>query len=690
MVLKKRNATNIVDEEPKKKRKDEKVEESPGKRSHKKKEYVVKVKDVISEDEEEEEEEEEEEYEEEDLDDEVPSDLDMREEATGGTEWPQADLLELFNRMENHIPNNDALSFPTRADRLDWDEIAFNNYQPGDCKKTWTEISKKIRKFRLLREVLGDAREWARKPWTNFYSKQNLHPDMPRRPLTQFMVYYMEKKDKVAAQHPNLNLMRVSQIISRMYASLSDEKKEAYAAKAAALREDYEEKLKIFYEKHPEYKEIEKPMRKPLARTGLPGGMKKPRTPQQMFIDDRLEKKKDEPHFDKNQVTLNAKEQWKNLSEKKKMVWITWALEEEAKYLETIKSIMAENPSFEPPTYKPVLKKEEVKLKQRLSGKPQRPPNSGYSLYSRIMLGKCEKLRQLLPKERMREISIKWHAMTDAGREEYAKRVKYEQEQYKLNYATYLESLPEEERQEELMKTQTKKKSKDEVVVNNGKKSNEAKSQKSSKKPVKVERLYFPGEPQQPPVNAYDLFVESFVSDTKLSATEAPRFWEMLPSSDKAKFQRKLKELKEKYIKDYKKFLRSLDEDEVSKYNELQKRNKELEAEAQKDKDSDNEEEISEENEASSDDEQYEERSNNIAKQNANANENDNDSDSDEKEEKKSDSSSDSSSSSSDSSSSDSDSDSSSDDSDEENDEKKSEKTNPKKANSDSDSSDDE
>ena len=52
------------------------------------------------------------------------------------------------------------------------------------------------------------------------------------------------------------------------------------------------------------------------------------------------------------------------------------------------------------------------------------------------------------------------------------------------------------------------------------------------------------------------MFVDSFVNDTKLSASEAPRFWDMLPSSDKAKFQRKLKELKEKYIKDYKKFLK--------------------------------------------------------------------------------------------------------------------------------------
>lgn len=56
--------------------------------------------------------------------------------------------------------------------------------------------------------------------------------------------------------------------------------------------------------------------------------------------------------------------------------------------------------------------------------------------------------------------------------------------------------------------------------------------------------------------NAFDLFVESFVSDTKLSEDEAPRYWDMLPPGDKSKFQKKLKELKEKYIKDYRKFLK--------------------------------------------------------------------------------------------------------------------------------------
>lgn len=58
-----------------------------------------------------------------------------------------------------------------------------------------------------------------------------------------------------------------------------------------------------------------------------------------------------------------------------------------------------------------------------------------------------------------------------------------EQEQYKLNYATYLESLSEEERKEELLKSQKVISSKRKVVeeVNNGRNA-KSKSNKSNKK----------------------------------------------------------------------------------------------------------------------------------------------------------------------------------------------------------------
>lgn len=81
-------------------------------------EYVVKVKeDRLSDDEEEEEVDEEE----------IP--FDHKEDGDGEPpQWPQADLIELFSRIESLIPVHDTLVYSTRAERLDWDEV--NEVEP--------------------------------------------------------------------------------------------------------------------------------------------------------------------------------------------------------------------------------------------------------------------------------------------------------------------------------------------------------------------------------------------------------------------------------------------------------------------------------------------------------------------------------------------------------------------------------
>lgn len=75
-------------------------------------EYVVKVKEDRLSDEEEEELDEEE----------IP--FDHKEDGDGEQpQWPQADLIELFSRIESLVPVHDHLVHSTRAERLDWDEV---------------------------------------------------------------------------------------------------------------------------------------------------------------------------------------------------------------------------------------------------------------------------------------------------------------------------------------------------------------------------------------------------------------------------------------------------------------------------------------------------------------------------------------------------------------------------------------
>ena len=51
-----------------------------------------------------------------------------------------------------------------------------------------------------------------------------------------------------------------------------------------------------------------------------------------MFYADKENRHKNDPDFDRTELMERCKEQWRNMSDKKKVVWINWALEEEAKY----------------------------------------------------------------------------------------------------------------------------------------------------------------------------------------------------------------------------------------------------------------------------------------------------------------------------------------------------------------------
>jgi upstream-binding transcription factor len=59
-----------------------------------------------------------------------------------------------------------------------------------------------------------------------------------------------------------------------------------------------------------------------------------------------------------------------------------------------------------------------------VAGKPEKPPNSGYSLFSRIMLVSPE-IKQVPSKERMSQISKLWKSMTESEKKKYQEQVNH-------------------------------------------------------------------------------------------------------------------------------------------------------------------------------------------------------------------------------------------------------------------------
>merc|ERR1712135_63958 len=89
----------------------------------------------------------------------------------------------------------------------------------------------------------------------------------------------------------------------------------------------------------------------------------------------------------------------------------------------------ADHPDVEVGAKKSLLSKDEKHLKEKTEGKPEKPPNSGYSLYSKKLLASSS-LKHLESKERMTEISRMWKELKDEERKLYNE----EAQQLILNY----------------------------------------------------------------------------------------------------------------------------------------------------------------------------------------------------------------------------------------------------------------
>ncbi|XP_025833339.1 nucleolar transcription factor 1-like [Agrilus planipennis] len=251
------------------------------------------------------------------------------------------------------------------------------------------------------------------------------------------------------------------------------------------------------------------------------------------------------------------------------------------------------NPDFEPPPFKSILTKEERALKERLlDGKPVKPPNSAYSLFSTKML-QSEEIKSCPLKDRMNYISGLWKNMSEMEKKEYIDQTKQLIEQYKLDYASYIKALPKEKRQEEL-KTLSKRKQKSMSEINN-----HTPKKKRKEKAVKVEvkeeeeeeevqeevslseqplendneveeslmAKIVALEPEQPPLNAFGLFLKNY-SGKKPAKDE----FNKLSRAEKRKLEKEVQNLKKAYIKDYEEFLNGLTKKQLKTFSKWSKK----------------------------------------------------------------------------------------------------------------------
>lgn len=186
---------------------------------------------------------------------------------------------------------------------------------------------------------------------------------MPRRPLTSYMMFYMRHKNKFLNEHPSIDMPSLSKLIAEKYKTLPPTQKDKYVKLAAKEREEYLEKMKIFYQQHPELTPASKKLNEA------------PKKPFRLYYDSMIEAS---DGADKLAMLEKAKRKWKKMNDKNKLSWINKALAQtgdEVNAVEYKKKIQN------------LLTKEERFLKNKMAGKPEKPPVSAYRLFSKQYAG---------------------------------------------------------------------------------------------------------------------------------------------------------------------------------------------------------------------------------------------------------------------------------------------------------------
>ncbi|XP_040291199.1 nucleolar transcription factor 1 isoform X2 [Bufo bufo] len=412
--------------------------------------------------------------------------------------WSQEDMLTLLETMKSILPSQDILKFKTTESHLDWNKLAFKNYTGPVCRQKWTEISTEVRKFRTLSEIIIDAEEHVKNPYKG--KKLKKHPEFPKKPLTPYFRFFMEKRAKYAKLHPEMSNLDLTKILSKKYKELPEKKKTKYIQDFQREKQEFERNLAKFREEHPDLMQATK-------KSDVP---EKPKTPQQLWYNhERKVYLKIKPDASTKEVKESLGKQWSQLSDKKRLKWIHKALEQRKQYEDIMREYIQKHPemNLEEGVTRSTLTKAERQLKDKFDGRPTKPPPNCYSMYCAELMAN---MKDVPSTERMVLCSQRWKLLSQKEKDAYHKKCEQKKKEYEVELVRFLESLPEEQQKrvlaEEKMVGVNKKPSQASRVT--GQDSTKPKS-RAEKKKAPDER----GKLPETPKTAEEIWQQSVIGD---------------------------------------------------------------------------------------------------------------------------------------------------------------------------------
>uniref|UniRef100_A0A3B3XSN5 HMG box domain-containing protein n=1 Tax=Poecilia mexicana TaxID=48701 RepID=A0A3B3XSN5_9TELE len=401
--------------------------------------------------------------------------------------WAQDDLLKLLDSMKVALPQKDLTKYKTSESHLDWQKVAFNSYTAEMCKQKWQEVSKEIRKFRTLTELIFDAQDYIKNPYKG--KKLKKHPDFPKKPLTPYFRFFMEKRAKYAKLHPEMSNLDLTKILSKKYRELPDKKKKKYVEDFLRDKETFVQSMMKFREEHPDLMES-------MTKKGS-NVPEKPKTPQQL---------------------------WYN--HEKKAFLKTHPDEAMREYIQQHPELNMSQGNI----MKSTLTKAERHLKDKSDGRPDKPPPNGYSMFCAELMSS---MKDVPSTERMVMCSQRWKLLKQNEKDAYQKRCEQRKKEYEIEMNRFLSTLSEQEQQRVL--------GEDKIGL---KKNSAASSPASRKKNAKTKAST---EKPKRPISAMFIFSEEKraklqqerpdIPDSELTRLLA-RMWNELPDKKKVKYKR--------------------------------------------------------------------------------------------------------------------------------------------------------
>ncbi|NXS61914.1 UBF1 factor, partial [Brachypteracias leptosomus] len=431
--------------------------------------------------------------------------------------WSQEDMLTLLECMKNNLPSNDGSKFKTTESHLDWEKVAFKDFSGEMCKMKWMEISNEVRKFRTLTELIMDAEEHVKNPYKG--KKLKKHPDFPKKPLTPYFRFFMEKRAKYAKLHPEMSNLDLTKILSKKYKELPEKKKMKYIQDFQREKQEFERNLARFRQKGRE--DGGKRARKKCQRADLVWAREQ-RNGHTLGI-----------RATTKEVKESLGKQWSQLSDKKRLKWIHKALEQRKEYEEIMRDYIQKHPELnisEEGITRSTLTKAERQLKDKFDGRPTKPPPNSYSLYCAELMAN---MKDVPSTERMVLCSQQWKLLSQKEKDAYHKKCDQKKKDYEIELLRFLESLPEEEQQRVL--------GEEKMLGGNRKGATSPASKKSSPETGKAS-----SEKPKRPISAMFIFSEEKrkqlqeerpeLSESELTRLLA-RMWNDLSEKKKAKYK---------------------------------------------------------------------------------------------------------------------------------------------------------